>query len=168
MYEAPKYGANFDVSANPESFAKEEALDSKDLKNKLPALVKFSQWKKIEVIEKEKKKYVTRIVEIEKDRQDFIDFLADQTAEFKGHVNRVYKQNLLTNYLLVQMDFAENYSCKSVEEIQTAYWNKIGVTLHPVVVYYKKNGETQHKSYMSLCQMKCLTLQVPCMQLLIS
>jgi hypothetical protein len=33
-----------DVSANPESFAKEEALDSKDLKNKLPALVKFSQW----------------------------------------------------------------------------------------------------------------------------
>ena len=142
-----------DVSANPESFAKEEALDSKDLKNKLPALVKFSQWKKIEVIEKEKKKYVTRIVEIEKDRQDFIDFLA---AEFKGHVNRVYKQyeeikrlkeNLPTNHLLVQMDFAENYSCKSVEEIQTAYWNQTGVTLHPVVVYYKKNGETQHKSY---------------------
>jgi hypothetical protein len=32
-----------DVSVNPESFAKEEALDSKDLKNKLPALVKFSQ-----------------------------------------------------------------------------------------------------------------------------
>jgi hypothetical protein len=49
-------------------------------------------------------------------------------------------------YLLVQMDFAENYSCKSVEEIQTAYWNQTGVTLHPVVVYYKKNGETQHKS----------------------
>lgn len=39
------------------------------------------------------------------------------------------------------MDFAENYSCMSVEEIQTAYWN------HPVVVYYKKNRETQHKSY---------------------
>jgi hypothetical protein len=55
-----------DVSANPESFAKEEALDSKDLKNKLPV------------------QYVTRIVEIEKDRQDFIDFLAGQTAEFKG------------------------------------------------------------------------------------
>lgn len=45
------------------------------------------------------------------------------------------------------MDFAENYSCKSVEEIQTAYWNQTGVTLHPVAVYYKKNGETQHKSY---------------------
>jgi hypothetical protein len=45
-------------------------LDSKDLKNKLPVLVRFSQWKKIEVIEKEKKKYVTRIVEIEKDRQE--------------------------------------------------------------------------------------------------
>jgi hypothetical protein len=36
--------------------AKEEALVSKGLKNKLPALDKFSQWKKIEVIEKEKKK----------------------------------------------------------------------------------------------------------------
>jgi hypothetical protein len=82
----------------------------------LPALVKFSQWKKIEVIEKEKKKYVTRIVEIEKDRQDFIDFLEDQTAEFKGHANRVYKQyeeikrlkeNLTTNHLLVQRDFCK-------------------------------------------------------------
>jgi hypothetical protein len=30
-----------DVSANPESFAKEEALDSKDLKNKLPVLVRL-------------------------------------------------------------------------------------------------------------------------------
>jgi hypothetical protein len=66
-------------------------------------------------------------------------------------IQRVYKQyeeikrlkeNLPTNHLLVQMDFAENYSCKSVEEIQTAYWNQSGVTLHPVVVYYKKNGET--------------------------
>ena len=56
MYEAPTHGANFDVSANHESFAKEEALDSKDLKNKLPALVKFSQWKKIEVIEKQSRK----------------------------------------------------------------------------------------------------------------
>lgn len=164
------------VSANPESFAKEEALDSKDLKDKLPALVKFSQWKKIEVIEKEKKKYVTRIVEIEKDRQDFIDFLADQTAEFKGHVNRVYKQyeeikrlkdNLPTNHLLVQMDFTEIYSCKSVDEIQTAYWNQTGVTLHLVVVYYKKMEKLSTRA-MSLCQMKWLTLQVPYMQLLIS
>lgn len=35
------------------------------------------------------------------------------------------------------MDFAENYSCKSVEEIQSAYWNQTDVTLHPAVAYYK-------------------------------
>lgn len=46
------------------------------------------------------------------------------------------------------MDFAENYSCKSVEEIQSAYWNQTDVTLHPAVAYYKDDkGDTQHKSY---------------------
>jgi hypothetical protein len=45
------------------------------------------------------------------------------------------------------MDFAENYSCKSVEEIQSAYWNKAAVTLHPTVVYYKEQDQLMHKSF---------------------
>ena len=44
------------------------------------------------------------------------------------------------------MDFAENFSCRSLDEIQTAYWNQTSVTIHPVVAYYRKNGELCHKS----------------------
>ena len=45
------------------------------------------------------------------------------------------------------MDFAENYTCQSIEEIQSAYWNTSMVTLHPALVYYRsEDGEVTHKS----------------------
>ena len=44
------------------------------------------------------------------------------------------------------MDFAENYSCQSLDEIQSAYWNQTTVTLHPTVIYYKQGQELKHKS----------------------
>ena len=37
------------------------------------------------------------------------------------------------------MDFSEDYNCRSQDEVQSAYWNNISVTLHPVVVYYINN-----------------------------
>jgi len=40
------------------------------------------------------------------------------------------------NEAIVQMDFAENYTCEFVEEVQSAYWNASMVTLHPAVAYY--------------------------------
>ena len=51
------------------------------------------------------------------------------------------------NEVIVQMDFAENYTCQSVEEVQSAYWNASMVTLHPAVVYFRsKTGEMTHQS----------------------
>lgn len=145
-----------EVPANPETFAM-EGIAEEMLRNKLSDHVVFSQWKKIQIIEKEKKKFVTRIIESEKEKEEFIEYFINQAEEFRGHVERVRKQyeeikklkeNLPPNHLLVQMDFAENYSCKSVEEIQSAYWNQTGVTLHPAVAYFKDDkGDTQHKSY---------------------
>lgn len=43
----------------------------------------------------------------------------------------------------------ENYNCKSVEEIQPAYWNQTGVTLHPTVIYTRptEESELQHQSF---------------------
>ena len=76
--------------------------------------------------------------------------------EFKQHVYRVWhqyeesvkiKQNLPKNEIIVQMDFAENYSCKGGDDIQSAWWNQTSVTLHPVVLYYKDdNEELKHGS----------------------
>ena len=42
------------------------------------------------------------------------------------------------------MDFAENYACRSSEEIQSAYVNQTGVMVHPVVVYYKQDNYHKH------------------------
>ena len=35
------------------------------------------------------------------------------------------------------MDFAENFTCGTSDEIQSAYWNASTVSLHPVVVYFR-------------------------------
>ena len=46
------------------------------------------------------------------------------------------------------MDFAENYQCQTMNEIQSAYWNQTMVTLHSIVIYYvDESGNLSHKSY---------------------
>ncbi|KAK6169016.1 hypothetical protein SNE40_020147 [Patella caerulea] len=72
---------------------------------------------------------------------------------FKGHVERVsnqyctMKNDLPVNHLIVHMDFAENYSCQIMEEIQSAFWTTKMVTLHPVVLHYcHSNGSVELKS----------------------
>ena len=48
---------------------------------------------------------------------------------------------------IVQMDFAENYTCQSLEEVQSAYWNASMVTLHPAIAYYRsEDGQVSYKS----------------------
>lgn len=53
-----------------------------------------------------------------------------------------------STHAVCQMDFAENYSCGHADEIQTAYFDKCSVTLHPVVIYTKdKENMVGHTSY---------------------
>ena len=62
---------------------------------------------------------------------------------------RYFEQNLHNHEIIIHMDFAENYSCKSVDEPQGAYWNQIRVTLHPIVVFYHADNQEKlaHKSF---------------------
>ena len=82
-------------------------------------------------------------------------FLKD-VADFKEHTECVanqfrevknLKENLPNGHVIVQMDFTENYTCRSFEEVQSAYWNANMVTLHPMVIYLWANGELLHYSY---------------------
>ena len=43
-------------------------------------------------------------------------------------------------------DFAENYHYLIQDEIQSYHWSKEYCTLHPVVVYYRTDAGTQHRS----------------------
>ncbi|KAJ8048415.1 hypothetical protein HOLleu_00724 [Holothuria leucospilota] len=49
------------------------------------------------------------------------------------------------------MDFAENYTCVPLEEVQSGYWNQEGVTLHPMVMYYRDENQTlKHHSFVAV------------------
>lgn len=46
------------------------------------------------------------------------------------------------------MDFAENYVCSHADEVQSAYFDKGTVTLHPTVIYFKTSeGKLEHSSH---------------------
>ncbi|KAK3607768.1 hypothetical protein CHS0354_040673 [Potamilus streckersoni] len=67
-----------------------------------------------------------------------------QLKLFHQHIQRVceqyqhirqLKESLPKDEIGVQMDFAEHFSCRFLDEIQAAYLNQSMVTLHPVVAY---------------------------------
>ena len=75
---------------------------------------------------------------------------------FKAHHDRVitqYEQFLILKRKLTQVeatcqiDFAENYVCSFSQEITSAYYSKVQVTIHPAVFHFKApDGTLQHKS----------------------
>ena len=145
------------VDANPERMVKEQNLKDKVREKLDENTFKHSQWKRVEIEEKGKKKYITKILETTLAKQKCISIFEQQVDEFISHVERVntqydqirtLKDKLPPHNVIVQMDFAENYSCKSLEEVQSAYFNQISVTLHPVVVYHKgAEGDLLHRSF---------------------
>ena len=150
---------HIDITANPEKVS-ENKLSEDLLRDKLPDEVTLSQWTRIETEEKGKKKTVTRIVEKVVPREQFIEQSNTQLDEFKQHVDRVHvqyeqikllKQTLPEHHFIIQLDFAENYTCRSHEEVQSAYFNQSSVTLHPMVVYWKgHDGTLHHKSFVTV------------------
>jgi hypothetical protein len=64
---------------------------------------------------------------------------------------KLLKQTLPEHHFIIQLDFAENYFCRSHEEVQSAYFNQSSVTLHLMVVYWKgDDGTLQHKSFVTV------------------
>jgi len=45
-------------------------------------------------------------------------------------------KNISEYWVILNLDFAENYACVSQMEIQTAHWYHNQVTIHPIVAYY--------------------------------
>ena len=142
------------LPSNPEEFVSDETKIQEVLAN-VPNEIKIGQWKRVPIEEKGKKKVITKI-ESKMKPDEFISLLDHGIPEFPSHVFRVKRQYneiqnlkkaLPKNAVIVHMDFAENYMCKSLEEVQSAYWTQASVTLHPVVVYYSdENSDLQHKS----------------------
>ncbi|KAJ8043329.1 hypothetical protein HOLleu_10361 [Holothuria leucospilota] len=102
-------------------------------------------------------KLVDKVLE----RQAFAAEVLTQMAEFRPHNERVaniyselhhLKGNLLLMAdVMVQLDFAENWTKKYLDEVSACYYNNKQITIHPMVVYFKDNSDKiQHQSYVGI------------------
>lgn len=67
-------------------------------------------------------------------------------AKSQANFLKDLKQNLPSNEVIVLGDFAENYSFVVQDEVQGMHWNNAQCSLHPIVIYYKNDGETKSHS----------------------
>lgn len=109
-------------------------------------VITFKQWKRVQ----DGNKFRHKEVEEQLPKDDFIALFDKDLTEFREHVARVqhqYKElrklreNLPANELVVWMDFAENFQCVSVEEVQSAYCNAPAISLHTMVIYFPSGME---------------------------
>lgn len=99
-------------------------------------------WSKWVLCKVNKKKIITRTTEplqnfkaeMLKEARDLPLHLFNARWQHKEFVD--VKSNPGLNTCISVMDFAENYRCILQDEIQSAHWSYVQVTLHPVVNYY--------------------------------
>lgn len=77
---------------------------------------------------------------------EFLDQMRIELAPFSKHLFNAQWQakefeNLKTTipakWVLMCLDFAENYCCRHQDEAQSVHWTYEQVTMHPIVTYYK-------------------------------
>ena len=108
--------------------------------------MQFQQW-----ITVDRSELVQQILPLE----DFISLLVEKrnTATTHSYIAKAQakylkkcKEELKANEVIVLGDFAESYQFVIQDEIQGFHWNKQSCTLHPIVIYYKKDNILTQKS----------------------
>ncbi|XP_044594868.1 uncharacterized protein LOC123272234 [Cotesia glomerata] len=69
-------------------------------------------------------------------------FIAKEQAKFL----KTLRETLEPNEFIIICDFAENYAFVVQNAASGFHWNNNQATIFPVVIYYKVNGELEHKS----------------------
>ena len=96
---------------------------------------------------------LTTIVE---SKEEFVENLATQvdkltrhsfTAKAQSSYMKTLKASMTPEELLLQGDFAENFSYVVQDEIQSFHWENKQATLHPFVAYHlKDDGNLEHRN----------------------
>ena len=123
----------------------EAALDSDTAK-----YIKFKRWEKKRIWygkgKKKKKVYHTELNKLCLEKEKFKKKFMKSLKSFRKHHARVgaqyeaiktLKANLPARHVICQMDYAENWPTGFFAEIQSAFFGKDQITLHPMVVYVK-------------------------------
>jgi hypothetical protein len=97
----------------------------------------------------------TTLEDHSKSLDEFIETLVHRTDQLTSHHYIAkhqsaflsnLKQELKPGEAIIILDFAENYSFVVQDAAQGFHWNNNQATLHPFVVYYKKDDQTAHAS----------------------
>lgn len=76
------------------------------------------------------------------------DFIAKQKADYLKKL----KENHPDNELIAILDFSENYAAVVQDEIQSHHFMRKQATVHPVCLYYKKNGVKEIQSIIVIAE----------------
>lgn len=144
--------AGLKCSKNPDVLIREYETDV-DLVDAINALdvtvVNYLKWKRVD--DGQKMRY--KEVEEHLSKAEFVKHIDSEVVEFREHVNRIHvqyqemrklRETLSGEEIVIWMDFAENYGCTSVEEVQSADWNATAITLHTMVVYSQSVTVQRH------------------------
>ena len=163
MFPPPEYSLKINAvqevtgTKNPDDFIAKNTNDEvqEKLQNIDKSNVTFIEWKREEDNGKLRWKQVQTVVTVE----NFTKMFMQDVTDFREHVNRVKNQysqvrrlreNLNDGQVLVWMDFAENFTCAALDEVQSANWTSEQVTLHTTVVYFPKSHNKSHKSVVGI------------------
>ena len=115
------------------------------------AFVTFKRWEKEsrEYGVEKRIVYHTCLRKLRQTGESFKVLFLEELAPFRAHQARVaaqyeaiklLKENLPEGHAIVQMDYAENWCCSFMFEIQSAFYGKDQITLHPMVIYTRQAG----------------------------
>ena len=121
-----------------------KALREKLSAAKLPAMIKFQEWRKIPVPygDPEEKKTTNKLrpVDDQLPRNEFVELVLAEYPSIREHVLRAIhqhrevralRQRLTPQECTIQMDFAQNWMVSYHEEVQSAFYAKDAVTSPP-------------------------------------
>ena len=73
-------------------------------------------------------------------KTDFKDFMKEFERDIKASWQMSQlekcKESMTQNDAVIIMDFAENYTCRFQNEVQSAFWDSNQITIHPMMTYY--------------------------------
>jgi hypothetical protein len=114
------------------------------------SMITWYHWETIEIKKDDKVKRCVSCVPKETNFQTFLDALEQDMKEYPEHAFRAAWQQkqmgtcidkLSQRTVAVVMDFSENYSCVFQSEVQSGFFDRNQVTVHPMMCYYKDTVE---------------------------
>ena len=140
-------------------------MSEEDIKEKckdVPEYIRYHSWQKEALIHKEKKISKVKLRAKKTARENFVAELLSDLPSFREHCNTVETQhreirylrdNLSPKELVCQLDYSENWAAKYMDEISSAYYDRIQITVHPMVVSSRgKDGQSKTKCYVGVSE----------------